>query len=106
MASFFEIYNENVVDLLTEEEEQAPRSPSPPRKPRLNSCSFSSSPSVSDYRSPRRGTGGGGLKILEDPKRGVFVKDLSAHPITSAAELKQLIERGHSRRTMAPTVSN
>lgn len=46
------------------------------------------------------------LQIKEDPVGGIFVKDLTQRPITSAVDMLTLLDEGGGRRTVASTNMN
>jgi hypothetical protein len=48
----------------------------------------------------------GGLKVREDPKKGVFVENLTSQPCDSFAEIAQVLETGNKHRTVAATNMN
>lgn len=66
-ASFIEIYNENIKDLLT---------------------------------------GTGHLQLKEDPVKGVFIKDLSEHPVSDERHIDELMQKGNESRAVAATLMN
>lgn len=71
-ASYLEIYNENVRDLLDP-----------------NSASSSST-----------------LELKENPDKGVYVKNLSMHKCTSAAQTQKLMAKGWKNRSTGATLMN
>ena len=75
-ASYLEIYNENVIDLLKDK------------------C-----PKPGAYFAEN-------LLIIEDPVKGILVPGLNEYNIESLDDLKKLINIGNSKRTMAPTDKN
>lgn len=66
-ASFVEIYNEDLKDLLT---------------------------------------GATHLQLKEDPVKGVFIKDLSEHPVSDERHIDKLIQKGNESRAVAATLMN
>ncbi|TNJ29181.1 Kinesin-2 [Giardia muris] len=66
-ASFIEIYNEDIKDLLT--------------------------------NTPH-------LQLKEDPQRGVFIKGLSEHPVSTEGEIEKLMKKGNNSRAVAATLMN
>jgi hypothetical protein len=78
--SYLEIYNEQVVDLLSDRE-----------KERQNS-----STGIEQQH----------LMIIEDPLKGTTVPELTEYTVTNSEQVSNLIILGNSRRTMAPTGVN
>ena len=76
-ASYFEIYNEVIFDLLD----------------------------ASD-RKKKTSTGKGGLEIKEHPILGVYVKGLQEHVVDNAIKLQKVIDQGMKSRTVASTQMN
>lgn len=81
-ASFLEIYNEDIRDLLLAK----PTAPPP-------------------FGDPRRGAPHG-LELKEHSESGVYVKDLSSVVVKSAAELEQLLAIGNKHRATGSTLMN
>lgn len=48
----------------------------------------------------------GGLKIRESKVTGVFVENLSKHPVSSYAEIEKLMEKGNTNRSIGSTQMN
>ncbi|XP_052124262.1 osmotic avoidance abnormal protein 3-like isoform X2 [Frankliniella occidentalis] len=69
LASYLEIYNEEIRDLLGPD--------------------------------PRRG-----LELRENAERGVYVHDLSSHPVQSVADCERLMDRGWRNRAVGATLMN
>lgn len=67
-ASYLEIYNECVFDLLTNDKKK--------------------------------------LELKEDAKKGVYVKDLSVENVSTLEDMRKIMERGNSARTVGATAMN
>ena len=76
-ASYFEIYNEVIFDLLD-----------------------------ANDRKKKSNTGKGGLEIKEHPILGVYVKGLQEHVVENAIKLQKIIDQGMKSRTVASTQMN
>ena len=48
----------------------------------------------------------GGLKIRESKLLGVYVQDLSKHPVTCYEQIEQLMEDGYKNRSIGSTQMN
>ncbi|CAM9118628.1 unnamed protein product [Scytosiphon promiscuus] len=113
VASYVEIYNESVVDLLADASARSDTagSGSPARRtsPRGRTGSNSVSPTVSPA-----GTGGGGPfsdgrgkpNIRESKDRGVYVENVVEQRVHSEAAVLALLSRGSSARTKGETQMN
>jgi len=80
-ASFLEIYNDNVLDLLAE------------------NASSSSSGGQSTH-------GHAGLELKEDPEKGVYVKDLRLVTVKNVQEINALAVLGRKSRKVGSTLMN
>ena len=49
---------------------------------------------------------GSNLKIIQDPKRGPVVKDLSEHVVTTWEQVEKLLDKGMETRSVAATAMN
>jgi hypothetical protein len=76
-ASYFEIYNEVIFDLLDASDRKR-----------------QSGPNARSNNSRTGGAGGGGLEIKEHPVLGVYVKGLQEIVVDSAVKLQSLIDEG------------
>ncbi|CAG9327700.1 unnamed protein product [Blepharisma stoltei] len=61
---------------------------------------------VQDLLQPPQNRVKGGLKIREDPKKGVFVEGLIEQPCSSYEEISAVLDRGNKSRTVAATQMN
>jgi kinesin family member 3B len=82
-ASYLEIYNEDVRDLLTAQ--AAGRAAS---------------------TGTGGGGGGGGLELKEHPESGVYVKDLTSCVVKSPAEIEAILAAGRRNRATGATLMN
>lgn len=78
-VTFLELYNEEIMDLLTPEEIAKVNSEEKQKKP---------------------------LLLMEDGKGGVLVRGLEEEIVTSANEIFTLLERGSAKRRTAETLLN
>ncbi|KAI9034471.1 kinesin-related protein [Hyaloraphidium curvatum] len=81
-ASFLEIYNEEIRDLLLSKPPPPPPAPGEPRR------------------------GPHGLELKEHPDSGVYVRDLSSVVVKSPEELRRLLAIGTSHRATGSTLMN
>lgn len=94
-ASFIEIYNEEVRDLLGKVRHHTSAAPA---------CVF-----VNCSRLNRLGRGCGRqdpekkLDLKEDPEKGVYVKDLTAVVVKDYAEIDEVMKLGNTHRTVGAT---
>ncbi|CAM9727304.1 unnamed protein product, partial [Ectocarpus fasciculatus] len=111
VASYVEIYNENVVDLLTESSAKSNSADSPVKKktsPRARQGSNSVSPTVS----PPAGGGGGafsdgkGKPTIRENKDGVYVENITEEKVQSEAAVLALLARGSGVRSKGETQMN
>jgi hypothetical protein len=111
--SFFEIYNEQVVDLLNEPPE-TPTSEDDPPQERLNLAELNGKLDVMSRQEwlgvgldpKRRVPVLNALRVRDHPKLGVFVEGLTKLPISSPADVEAALERGASLRAVAETAMN
>jgi len=61
---------------------------------------------VQDLLVPVQQRPAGGLKIRETKAAGVFVADLSKHPVSSYEEIEHLMEVGNTNRSIGATSMN
>eukprot|EP00752_Nemacystus_decipiens_P014174 g12605.t1 len=117
VASYVEIYNENVVDLLSDAATGGRQSPARKTSPRAfqgsNSVSPAVSPGVSPGVSPTgNGNGrGGDVGALSKPtirenKDGVYLENVTEQRVQSETAVLDLISRGSSARTKGETQMN
>ncbi|CAN0309061.1 unnamed protein product, partial [Ectocarpus sp. 8 AP-2014] len=114
VASYVEIYNENVVDLLTDPSARSNSADSPVKKkasPRARQGSNSVSPTVS----PPAGGGGGGGGVfsegkgkptIRENKDGVYVENITEEKVQSEAAVLGLLARGSAVRSKGETQMN
>ena len=81
VVSFYEIYNEQVRDL------------------------FSGGAAPGAAR-PGASQSSHNLRVREDPKTGVFVENLTSHPVKTYGQVMNLLEVGTAHRTTASTIMN
>ena len=109
--SFFEIYNEQVVDLLNEPPE-TPDEDDPPQE-RLNwrssrqiRCHVAAGVAGRRSGPERRVPVLNALRVRDHPELGVYVEGLTKLPISSPADVEAALERGASLRAVAETAMN
>ncbi|CAM9415475.1 unnamed protein product [Ectocarpus sp. 6 AP-2014] len=114
MASYVEIYNENVVDLLTDPSARGNSADSPVKKktsPRARQGSNSVSPTVSPPAGGG-GSGGGvfsegkGKPTIRENKDGVYVENITEEKVQSEAAVLGLLARGSAVRSKGETQMN
>ena len=88
---FFEVYNEQVVDLLCTPDDAAEGE----RQPWHN-----------ELAPGRRLPVVHALRVRDHPKQGVYVEGLTKLPVASAAEIATALARGASLRAVAETAMN
>lgn len=87
-VSYLEIYNEQVIDLLS----------SSTNSQFANMFSLGSAVLAKKEIEP--------LMIVEDSQKGVFVPNLTEHEVDDPEQIVNLLLRGNQKRTMAPTGNN
>ncbi|CAN0445111.1 unnamed protein product, partial [Ectocarpus sp. 12 AP-2014] len=116
VASYVEIYNENVVDLLTDLSARSSSADSPVKKktsPRARQGSNSVSPTVSPPAGGGSGGGGGGVfsdgkgkPTIRENKDGVYVENITEEKVQSEAAVLGLLARGSAIRSKGETQMN
>lgn len=105
-ASFFQIYMEHITDLIPDlNSEDEPQQ----IKPSGNSFNLNSNVnniSSNKIRSQAKKDAGEGLKIREDPKTGVFIKDLKQVTVENEEQLLGLINYSSQNRITTNTNMN
>lgn len=101
-CSFFEIYMERIRDLLADE--SVPQSPATP----FTQPSFvlPSSISYGGNINANLPVGPSNLQIRESKEKGVYVENLTAYRVDSAADLLQYLKKGNANRVTAATNMN
>lgn len=101
--SVFELYNEQLIDLLTPKTSTAVMAPKP-----MGSSDASASPMLATSP-PVLSAAGANLRIREDRSpggRGVFVENLSSRDVRSAQEALAVIQDSAKSKHMGATASN
>ncbi|CAN0242469.1 unnamed protein product, partial [Ectocarpus sp. 4 AP-2014] len=110
VASYVEIYNENVVDLLTDP--PARNTADSPVKKKTSPRARQGSNSVSPTVSPPAGGGGGvfsdgkGKPTIRENKDGVYVENITEEKVQSEAAVLGLLARGSAVRSKGETQMN
>jgi len=100
-ASYVELYNESLRDLLAPRAAAASSAAASPSAAASAGCGGGSGPSFAPLAPPPAP-----LQIVEDRARGPVVRGLREEVVTSAAQADALRARGDAARTVAPTGRN
>lgn len=112
--SFFEIYNEQVVDLLHTPEQHTPTSQPPPADDGASKGRVDESAKETAHQEwlgvgldpKRRVPVLNALRVREHPTLGVYVEGLTKLPVHGPADVEAALERGASLRAVAETAMN